>query len=106
MKYYVLYNPHAGNGRGKEEAEKLTDIMKGDELVFDDITKINNYKAFFDGVRDDEAVIIAGGDGTLNRFVNDMGETEPSKDIFYFAVGSGNDFLHDTAALNLISRAL
>jgi diacylglycerol kinase family enzyme len=27
--YYVLYNPNAGNGRGKERAEELT-------LLFDD----------------------------------------------------------------------
>ena len=95
MKYYVVYNPHAGNGRGKEEAEKLRDIMKGDELVFSDITKIDDYKTFLRGIGNNEAVIIAGGDGTLNRFVNDIGDTELDKDIYYFAVGSGNDFLHD-----------
>ena len=40
MKYTVLYNPNAGNGTGATEAEKLRDILKGDEITFTDITKL------------------------------------------------------------------
>ena len=36
-----------------------------------------------------------GGDGTLNRFINDTAELTLPKRILYFATGSGNDFLHD-----------
>lgn len=98
MKYYVVYNPHAGNGRGKEEAEKLRDIMKGDELVFSDITKIDDYKTFLRGIGNNEAVIIAGGDGTLNRFVNDIGDTELDKPIQI------NKYLKDLPTVNVNGR--
>ncbi|MBQ7392672.1 MAG: diacylglycerol kinase family protein, partial [Clostridia bacterium] len=42
-------------------------------------------------------VILSGGDGTINRFVNEnVGLTLP-KNLFYFAAGSGNDFKKDVA---------
>lgn len=41
-KYSVIYNPLAGNGRGKEEAERLGDILKGDEVSYTDMTKISD----------------------------------------------------------------
>ena len=40
-------------------------------------------------------MIIAGGDGTLNRFVNDTEGLSIPNDILYYAIGSGNDFLKD-----------
>ena len=40
MTYYVLYNPYAGNGTGKEKAQMLTQIYKDEELKFYDITKL------------------------------------------------------------------
>ena len=39
MKYLVLYNPLAGEGHGKERSEKLKEILKGDLLVFRDMTQ-------------------------------------------------------------------
>ena len=95
MKYTVLYNPNAGNGTGKSEAEKLRDILKGDELTFTDITKLGGYADFFAGLDKDEGLILAGGDGTLNRFINETEGLDPGRDIYYFAAGSGNDFAHD-----------
>jgi len=37
--------------------------------------------------------VIAGGDGTLNRFINDTAPLQIGCHIYYFATGSGNDFL-------------
>ena len=39
--------------------------------------------------------MIAGGDGTLNRFINDTAPLQIDCMIYYFATGSGNDFLTD-----------
>lgn len=39
--------------------------------------------------------MISGGDGTLNRFVNDLPPFGVSNDVYYFATGSGNDFIRD-----------
>ncbi len=95
MKYTVLYNPHAGNDTGKAEAEKLKNILKDDELDFIDMTSVNSYTEFFASLSGDGRLVIAGGDGTLNRFVNEVGDALPDTDIYYFASGSGNDFAHD-----------
>lgn len=95
MVYHVLFNPLAGNGRGEQEARKLNDIMPEAALRYYDMTKISAYADFFAAIAKDDAVILAGGDGTINRFLNDTAGLEIPNDILYFAVGSGNDFLHD-----------
>ena len=93
-KYTVLYNPHAGNRTAEKESKILIDTFSGKNVEFVNITEISDYKVFFDTLTDDTAVIIAGGDGTLNRFINSV-EDLPKNDILYFPAGSGNDFMHD-----------
>ncbi|MBR4940893.1 MAG: diacylglycerol kinase family protein [Clostridia bacterium] len=97
MKYNVLYNPYAGNHTGEASAKKLSDILKSDELQYVDITTVSNYNEFLAGLDPDSRLIIAGGDGTLNRFINELGDTELKISTYYFASGSGNDFLRDVA---------
>lgn len=95
MVYHVLFNPFAGNDRGEQEARKLNVIMPEASLRYYDMTKIGAYADFFAAIGKNDAVILAGGDGTINRFLNDTAGLEIPNDILYFAVGSGNDFLHD-----------
>ena len=94
MKTYVLYNPKAGSGAGKDAAMKLRAVCT-EELEFRDITAIESYADFFDRIGPSAKVILAGGDGTLNRFLNDTAEAMLPNPIYYYAVGSGNDFLRD-----------
>ena len=94
-KYYVLYNSQAGNTTGKQQAEKLHEVLSGAELVFTDVREIADYAAFFGGVEEDAAVIVCGGDGTLNHFVNNTTNVAIKNEIYYFACGSGNDFMRD-----------
>ena len=92
MKYLVLYNPLAGEGHGKERSEKLNEILKGDLLVFRDMTQIyGEYKEVI-GDNPEISLVICGGDGTLNRFVNDTRNLKIENDIYYFPIGCGNDF--------------
>lgn len=94
-KYNVLYNPLAGNGKGENAAKKLKELMNGDELTFTDMTKVSDYRALFASMPEDERVIVSGGDGTLNRFINDTEEIAFENPVYYYATGSGNDFLKD-----------
>lgn len=91
---YVLYNPLAGNGRGAEETN-LLDALTDKELIYCDVTEISDYKAFFEKLRPEDSVILCGGDGTLNRFINNIADIDPVNEILYFPCGSGNDFAHD-----------
>ena len=96
-KYYVLFNPLAGNNTGRDETVKLTReaSLQDHELLFTDMTKLESYKAFFSALSEDDKIILSGGDGTINRFVNDTIDIDIKNDIYYYATGTGNDFVHE-----------
>lgn len=94
-KQFALYNPHANNGKGAEEVKALSALLKDVELTFVDMTAIEAYSSFFSQLTADTDIIICGGDGTLNRFINDTAEIDIPNSIYYYAIGSGNDFWHD-----------
>lgn len=50
--------------------------------------------------------ILCGGDGTLNRFINDLGGVKLSCEILYFPGGSGNDFAHDIGLTAIAIKSL
>ena len=95
MAYYVLYNPKAGNGRGEQTAEKLKALYPNDELFFRNVTEMGNLPGFLDALAKDDRVILCGGDGTLNHFVNEIEDYKPQNEILFYAAGTGNDFLND-----------
>ena len=43
----------------------------------------------------EETVVLAGGDGTLNHFINRYGSSVLNRPLYYFPAGSGNDFWND-----------
>ena len=92
-KYYILYNPHAGNGTSEAAANTLKNSGKYEPSEVAAMTDIRSYSDFFSG-KEDASVIICGGDGTLNRFLNEIGDTKTGS-VYYMASGSGNDFLRD-----------
>lgn len=93
--YRILFNPLSGSGKGKENAEKLNGILSGAKLTYVDMTKISDYEALFDSLEPGEKLVVCGGDGTLNRFVNETYYSDNRPSVYYYATGSGNDFLHD-----------
>ena len=94
MNYYVLYNPMAGKGQCEEVARSLETKLDGAVEGYADMTKITNYSAFLSDKKDN-AIVVCGGDGTLNRFINATADCELENEIYYCAVGTGNDFLRD-----------
>lgn len=99
MKYYVLYNPYAGSGNGKQEAEAFGASAQGDAEYFD-VTQIIDYDAFFKNAEKEAEIVVCGGDGTVNRFLNEINGLEIEQKISYYACGSGNDFLRDVGEEN------
>lgn len=97
QKYMILYNPKAGNGRGKENALAIRKILPECNLTFRDMTQVSNYRKFFEELPRDTGIVICGGDGTLNRFLNDTIGLPLQDDLFYYPCGSGNDFQRDVA---------
>jgi len=93
-KGYVIYNPLAGSGKAQEDAQ-LLQIVLDEQLEYYDMTRITNYAAFIGGMEKEDYLVIVGGDGTLNRFVNDTNGVEITQEILYFPTGTGNDFAKD-----------
>ena len=94
---YILYNPLAGNKDSEDKARKLSEIYPGRELEFLDIRNVTNYQVFIEGLEQKDELIICGGDGTLNRFINATEGLTIRNSVYYYATGNGNDFLRDVA---------
>ena len=93
--YCILYNPLSSTGSGEEKARKLIHILGEDaEVVFRSLIDIEDKREFLLKLDPDTIPIITGGDGTLSRFVNSL-KGNPTRDIFYYPAGTGNDFLND-----------
>ncbi len=90
---HILFNPHSGDGHSENTAKILSEKIEGAVLV--NITEIKCYKDFFAGIAADDAVVLCGGDGTLNRFINDTDGIEVNSHILYMPCGTGNDFAVD-----------
>ncbi len=96
-KYYILFNPHAGNGQAMSKAQELAAKLEAQDSIYD-MTSVSSYK---DLITDGEAeVILLGGDGTLNRFINDTYDLNLPNKIYICPIGSGNDFLRDLGMEN------
>lgn len=93
-KAYVFYNPNAGHGIHEYDLASLYVILR-DEIIFCDMTKPETYETVLFSLDADDYIVICGGDGTLNRFINFTDGTEIKNRIFYCPVGTGNDFAHD-----------
>lgn len=92
-KYFVLYNSLAGKS-GENEKFKTLNFFNDKQVEFTDITTIVDYSSFFSKLNSEDVIVICGGDGTLNRFINDI-NILPANDIYYYPTGNGNDFWRD-----------
>lgn len=93
-KIHVLYNPRAGKCTGEAAAKEIGKFFEND-ISFCDITKISDFGAFFSQLKAEDSVVVVGGDGTLTHFVDDVADIEIANTVYYYATGSGNDFLKD-----------
>lgn len=93
-KGYLLYNPKAGNGKCGDLAEALGIAMDA-PIVPVDITGFPVGDERPAMLEKEDFLVIAGGDGTLNHFINTVDTREISNEIFYFPCGTGNDFARD-----------
>ena len=80
---YVLYNPISGHGKSEELARSIV-AKNSDTAKAVNMTEIVSYKDFFSALSDDDVLTICGGDGTVNRFVNDTAGIEFKNKFFYF----------------------
>jgi diacylglycerol kinase family enzyme len=93
MKYAILYNPHSCGEKGLKIAKEIEKLMGDHSYSYIDLTSIDSLGEFIDNLSPDTDVILTGGDGSLNSFVNTV--QNPNRNIYFYASGSGNDFARD-----------
>ena len=96
MKYRVLYNPLAGLGKEDNGYEQAKKLFEGKDAEFSDVTKEGALDELFKNLAKDDKIVLCGGDGTLNKFVNSI-PFIPENEILYYPTGNGNDFYRDVA---------
>ena len=101
-KYVVLYNKLSGAaaGTGKvelpEAAQTLKTLLEAKgEVELKDIATAAPYDAFYAGLAQYAKLVLCGGDGTLNRFVNEAGDLVSTRELYFYSAGTGNDFARD-----------
>lgn len=96
--YYILYNPLSANKQGLEYSNLLLGSSVPADAKMIDVSSIIDYADFWANIDfEKDTIVLSGGDGTLNRFINANYDRTLPKNLFYFASGSGNDFKKDVA---------
>ena len=101
---YLFYNPSAKNGKAAEDLQLIKKTLDGQDVEIYAVTDIDDYVSVIDKIQPEDIVYIVGGDGTLNRFINDSTNLRILGDIFFYSAGTGNDFKHDVDPDNSLYR--
>jgi len=90
----ILYNPLSKNNKSNVQTHKLIRYYKKNNIPFrlKSIIKIDDIKDYLEKKQEFDNVILLGGDGTINHFVNAVIDYNMKQDIYLKRNGSGNDF--------------
>ena len=93
---YLYYNPFSDNNNGERDVlpqkKALEEKWKENiQLLSTDLDWNEEVKKF----RREDKVILAGGDGTLNHFINAFDPSSFPCELYLLPSGTGNDFLND-----------
>ena len=95
---YILFNPKANNGRGREGLDAVIAAAgqrrPGQEPTLVDVTE-QDEAALLMGLSDGDEAIVCGGDGTLHYLINALDGRVPAAPVYVWRMGTGNDFLRD-----------
>lgn len=92
----ILHNPLSKNRKSKRATKKLVDFHKAQNIPFrlKSVLKVDDLNEYFTHQKKIEQVILIGGDGTINGFVNRIYDYLPLPfPVHLHPGGSGNDFL-------------
>lgn len=92
---HILYNNKADNNHGEINARGILENYKTEEVLFTNITELSDVNEYLTKLTGEDKLVLAGGDGTLNNFINAIDGHGYNFPIYCYAAGSGNDFMHD-----------
>ena len=95
--YYFLYNPLSSNKDTSQKVEALCKKMsKENETHLVNIMEISGKEnEFLQQRQPEEIVVLCGGDGTVNTFINRIDTDLIKCKLYLYTCGTGNDFARE-----------
>ncbi|MBQ3792389.1 MAG: diacylglycerol kinase family protein [Clostridia bacterium] len=91
---YFLLNNLSLSGKMKKAVKRATGSFRDQEIRHKRVSDID-YREFLSQLDPSDEVVLFGGDGTLNYFVNAVRGMDIRFPVFACKSGTGNDFLRD-----------
>lgn len=95
--YCILYNPKSKRGNILKKVNKIyKKFSKTNDCYKINLLEINNKeKTFLNQCRKDDTILLCGGDGTLDQFLNRIYGEPILCRVYFYSCGSGNDFARE-----------
>ena len=99
---YILYNPKSNNDNNdNNDINIIYRSPKAESVKLQKVCIIGlDIKELVKTLKEDDKVIICGGDGTICHFANDAYGIDFPCPVYVIRSGTGNDFLNDIGQLN------
>jgi len=93
--FIILHNPLSKSKKSKRTTKHVVDEFKRRNIPFrlKSLLKIRDIEDYIKKTPKDIKILLLGGDGTINTFINNTYNLAIENDIYLKATGSGNDFL-------------
>lgn len=93
--FVILHNPLSKNKKSKRTTKKVIDHFKEKGIPFrlKSLLKIKDIEYYIKHTPEDIRILLLGGDGTINTFINKTYSLHMTHDVYVMGNGSGNDFL-------------
>ena len=97
---YLLINKKTNNENYEERVNELKSNLNTEykELFVSD--EGFSHKAFIESLNEEDEIILCGGDGTLNYFLNHVDCDNLKNNVYLYPTGTGNDFLKDLGKID------
>lgn len=95
MKYY-LYNSLSNNGIRPSFLDEVAQVENNEIKEIIDL----DYQTFLTSLKEEDEIVIVGGDGTINYFINEIKDLNITNNVYFRASGTGNDFSNDIEKTN------
>lgn len=91
----ILHNPLSKNRKSRRVTKKIVDHFKKNDIIFrvKSLLKIKDLEDYLNHTHKKHTILLIGGDGTINTFINNTMNIAIAQDIYLKRSGSGNDFL-------------
>lgn len=95
--HYFIYNPKSYKGKTEKKIEKIYRKISKKHVTY----KINlleisgKEESLVAHCKSDDVIVLCGGDGTINRFVNRVKGITINCKVYIYKSGSGNDFVRE-----------